>query len=206
MKSMTGRARARRRGSGPAPLWLVSDPVRLPDPCAAAARLPRGAGVLARGLAPAVLARLAVLARRRGLSLLLAGDGRAALAVGAGLHMPDRRPTRGVLPVLAARRRCPGRILLSLAVHGADRAGRIRRLRPDLVFLSPLFATRSHPGAPSLGPLRWAAIARGLGVPAIALGGVTARTMRRVPRQAAGFAAIDGLAPESVAHPPQCLS
>ena len=61
-----------RRGRRLPALWLVSALVRLPDPLAAAARLPRGAGVLARDLAAPVLLRLAALARRRGLVLLVA--------------------------------------------------------------------------------------------------------------------------------------
>ncbi|MBM3594172.1 MAG: hypothetical protein FJX32_16110, partial [Alphaproteobacteria bacterium] len=36
-------------------LWLFSDPSRLPDPRLAMAGLPRGAGVVARGLAPGLL-------------------------------------------------------------------------------------------------------------------------------------------------------
>jgi thiamine-phosphate pyrophosphorylase len=187
-------------------LWLVTDPVRLPDPQAATARLPRGAGVLARGAAPPLLDRLAAMALRRGLALLVAGDGRAALAVRAGLHLPDRRPTMGLLPFLRARRAGAPGALLTIAAHGgAGAAARARRLRPDLVFLSPIFATRSHPGAVALGPLRWLAAARRLGRPAAALGGVAARTASRVPRRAAGLAAIDGLAPQAVAPPPQCL-
>ena len=202
-----------RRGRRLPSLWLVTDAVRLPDPLAAAARLPRGAGVLARDLAPAVLARLAALARRRALVLLVAGDGRAALAVKAGLHLPDRRPARGVLPFLLARRAgVPGAVLALAAHAGARPAARGRRLRPDLAFLSPIFPTRSHPGAPALGPLRWQSVARRLGVPAAALGGVAAATAGRVPRRAAGLAAIDGLAegrraplPQPVAPSPQCL-
>lgn len=184
----------RRRGRCLPALWLVSDPVRLPDPLAAAARLPRGAGVLARGAAPAVLARLAALARRRGLAVLVAGDGRAALSVKAGLHLPDRRPARGLLPFLLARRSgAPGAVLTVAAHGGAAAVARGRRLRPDLAFLSPIFPTRSHPGAPALGPLRWLAAARRLRVPAAALGGVAAATAGRVPLRAAGLAAIDGL-------------
>jgi thiamine-phosphate pyrophosphorylase len=200
---------ARRRGLGRAAvprLWLVTDPVRLPDPLAAASGLPRGAGVLVRGMPPAALARLAGLARRRGLALLVGGQGRVALAARAGMHVPDRRAAAGVVPFLLARRAGAPGALLSLAVHGgAASAARARRLRPDLVFVSPLFATRSHPGAAALGPLRWRAVARRLGVPAIALGGVSAATVARVPRQAAGLAAIDGLAPQAVAGPPHCL-
>ncbi len=183
-----------RRGRRLPALWLVSDPQRLPDPLAAAARLPRHAGVLARGLAAPVLRHLAALARRRGLVVLVAGDGRAALAARAGLHLPDRRAASGVLPFLRARRGgAPGAVLTLAAHGGAAGAARARRLRPDLAFLSPIFATRSHPGAAALGPLRWLAAARRLPVPAAALGGVAAATAGRVPRQAAGLAAIDGL-------------
>lgn len=196
-----------RRGRALPALWLFSDPVRLPDPCAAAARLPRGAGVVARGAAPSVLAALRPLARRRGLMLVVAGDGRAALAARAGLHLPDRRPGRGVLPFLAARRAGAPMAVLTMAAHGsAGAVARVRRLRPDVVFLSPLFPTASHPGAPALGPLRWQAAARRLGRVAVAaLGGVAVRTLARVPRRAAGVAAIGGLAPQAVAPSPQCL-
>lgn len=186
---------ARRRGRALPVLWLVSDPVRLPDPRAAAARLPRGAGVLARGLAAPVLAGLAGVARQRGLRLLIGGDGRAALRHHAGLHLPERRAGRGLLPFLLARRRGVPFAALTLSAHGAAAAtARARRCGADLAFLSPAFATASHPGAPGLGPHRWARLARALPCPAVALGGIATATAARLPRHAAGLAAIGGLA------------
>lgn len=154
-------------------------------------RLPAGAGIIARGAAPATLARLLRLARRRRLLLLVAGDGRAALRLaGAGLHLPDREPpATGLLPFLTARARGAGR-LLSAAAHGRRGLARAGRLRADLVLLSPVFATASHPGQPALGPLRWAALARFAGRPVIALGGISGGRARRLPRRAAGLAAI----------------
>ena len=182
------------RGGKPLPrLWLVSDPVRLPDPRAAAALLPRGAGVLARGAAPGVLAGLARLCRRRGLVLLVGGDGRAALRHRAGLHVPDRAAVRGLLPFLRARRAGAGFALLSVAVHGRAGQARGRRLRADLGFVSPAFPTASHPGAPALGPLRWARLAAGCGRPAVALGGIGPATAGRLGRRPAGLAAIGAL-------------
>jgi thiamine-phosphate pyrophosphorylase len=175
-------------------LWLVSDPVRLPDPRAAAARLPRGAGVLARGLDRAVLDALARLCRQRGLLLLVGGDGRAALRLGAGLHVPDRAPACGLLPFLRARHGGVRFAVLSVAVHGRAGAARGRRLRADLGLVSPAFPTASHPGAPALGPLRWAGLAARSGRPAVALGGVAAGNAARLPwagrGRAAGLAAI----------------
>ncbi|MFM7416733.1 MAG: thiamine phosphate synthase, partial [Alphaproteobacteria bacterium] len=95
--------------------------MRLPDPRAAMMALPRGAGVVARGLAPGLLRPVARLARQRGLHLLVAGDGRAALAMRAGLHLPDRRESRGLLPFLMARRAAPDHLILSMAAHGGQR-------------------------------------------------------------------------------------
>jgi thiamine-phosphate pyrophosphorylase len=183
---------------GVARLWLVSDPVRLPDPAAAALRLPRGSGVLARAVAPAALARLAALARRRGLHLLVGDDARAALRWHCGLHLPDRAPGAGLTAFLAARRRGAPWAMLSVAVHGRAALARSRRVRADLGFVSPAFATASHPGTAALGPLRWSALAGCLGRPAVALGGVAAATAGRLPRggrgRAHGLAAIAALA------------
>jgi len=184
-------------------LWLFSDPLRLPDPRAAMQLLPRGAGVVARGLAPGLLVPVARLARQRGLKLLVAGDGRAARALGAGLHLPDRRGSTGLLPFLIARRATRGHLILSMAAHGGQRgAARARRLQVDCLFLSPLFPTQSHPGAAALGVIRWGALARRSPAPCMALGGITAAQLGVVPRRAAGVAAIGGLAPP-VARLPQ---
>lgn len=176
---------------GPPRRLLLSDPARLPDPSAAARRLPPGAGVLARDMPPAALAALARLCRARRLRLLVAGDGRAALRHQAGLHLPDRRATRFLLPFLAARRAGAPWAMLSLAAHGRAGLARGRRLGADVLLLSPVFPTPSHPGAPALGVLRFAAIAAWAGRPVLALGGMTERRARRVP--AWGFAAIGGL-------------
>jgi len=180
-----------RIGNAPRRL-LLSDPTRLPDPLPAARRLPRGAGVLARDLPELALAALARLCRARGLALLVGGDGRAALRHRAGLHVPDRRVVRGLLPFLATRRRGAAWATLSAAAHGRAGLARGRRLKADWLLLSPVFPTRSHPGATVLGPWRFAALAARAGRPVLALGGMTPALARRVPR-AMGFAAIGGL-------------
>jgi len=151
------------------------------------ARLPKGAAVLLRGAAPEVAARVAKLCRARWLVLLVSGDGRQALRLGAGLHVPDRAATRNLLPFLLNRRGA----WLSAAVHGRAGLVRARRIGADVVLISPAFPTASHPGAPALGPLRWASLARAAGRPAVALGGMSAQAMRRLPRGlAAGWAGI----------------
>ncbi|MFZ4411380.1 MAG: thiamine phosphate synthase [Paracraurococcus sp.] len=193
MRTLEAAARRLKPRPGLPRLYLLGDPQRLPDPRPAAARLPAGAAVIARGLAPEVLAGLARLARRRRLVLLVAAEGRVALRHGAGLHVPDRRGTAGLLPFLLARRQ--RRLLLTAAAHGRAGLTRARRLGADAVLLSPVFPTASHPGAPALGPFRWAALAQAAGRPVVALGGIAGGNAGRLPRRTAGFAAIAGLGP-----------
>ncbi|HZH47484.1 MAG TPA: thiamine phosphate synthase [Roseococcus sp.] len=180
-------------------LWLLSDPVRLPDPRQAMRRLPRGAVVLLRDAAPGIALAVARCCRRLGLRLIVSGDGRLALALGAGLHVPDRRPTRFLCAFLLGRR---GR-LLSVAVHGRRGIARARALRASAALVSPAFPTPSHPGQRGLGPWRWAALACALPCPAIALGGMSAARVRHLPpRWRAGWAGIGAL----VLSGTQCVS
>jgi thiamine-phosphate pyrophosphorylase len=170
-------------------LLLLTDEVRLPDPLAAAARLPRGAGVILRHYgAPdraALAARLAALCRRRGLVLLVAEDWRLAAAVRAdGVHLPERTQRR-----FRVRRGW----LLTAAAHSAPALVRAARLGARAALLSPAFPTSSHPGRPALGPTRFARLAQAAPLPVYALGGVTAARARRL-RAAVGVAAIGALA------------
>lgn len=183
-----GRAVARRRGF-PA-LWLFTDTARLPDPCPAAARLPKGiAGVVLRHDSHpdrvAIGRDLARICRVRRLTLVVAGDVRLAAALGAGVHLrAGRWPS-------ALRR---GGIVTSSAHSLAD-LRRARRNGARLAFLSPAFPTASHPGEPALGACRWARLAGQAGLPVAALGGIAGGTVRRLPRHSCvGVGAIGALA------------
>jgi thiamine monophosphate synthase len=63
----------------------------------------------------------------------------------------------------------------------------------DAVFLSPVFATTSHPSAPPLTPVRAAFIAARAPVPVYALGGVTSRNAALLAPAFSGIAAISSL-------------
>jgi thiamine-phosphate pyrophosphorylase len=58
------------------------------------------------------------------------------------------------------------------------------------VLLSPVFPTRSHPGARTLGRMRFSSLSRSSAIPVIALGGMDRRRMWGLP--AYGWAGIDG--------------
>lgn len=171
-------------------LWLVTDERVAPDALlASAARLPRGeAGILFRHYRTppserrTLFRQMRSIARRRRLALLLAGPARHAAAWGAdGWH--------GQGAGGHARQ-----LLRSMAVHDVRELEAAERAGADLVFLSPLFATRSHPGGRALGRARFAALAHDAKMPVMALGGIQWRHRSMLSGLgASGWAAIDGL-------------
>lgn len=166
------------------PLWLFTDARRLADPRGAIARLPRGlAGVVFRHdddpNRDSLGWDIARICRARRLVLVVAGDVRLAAALGAGVHL------RGGRWPGATRTR---RVLTSSAHCQAD-LHRAARAGARLAFLSPVYATASHPGALSLGPIRWSGLARDAPVAVAALGGIDGNLVRRLPT---GFCASVG--------------
>ena len=194
LAKLARRLKSRRRSALPA-LVLVTDRRRLADALAAARALPAGSAVVLRDYDAAdrtpLARRLALLCRRRRLTLLVAGDWRLAAAVHAdGLHLAEWLvPRRGLW------RRRPG-WLVTAAAHGERALWRARRAGADAALLAPVFATASHPGARTLGAVRFAALARRAPLPVYALGGIDAgRARRLIGSGAAGIAALGALAP-----------
>jgi len=176
-------------------LWMFTDERQGEDLWGALAKLPRGAGVVfrhKRGTAAqrrALFERVYRIARRRRLLLILSGSEHEARRWGAdGAHCRTPSPPRfGTAPAHDLRE-----------IRAAERSG------AAAIFLSPLYKTRSHPGAPSLGPMRFAALARATRLPVIALGGMTPANGAAAMRiGAAGWAGIDAWSSRSariVAH------
>lgn len=182
-------------------LWLFTDAVRLPDPLKAVAALPaRLCGVVFRhdGVAGrAALARmLAQRCRELRVPLAVAGDARLAAAVGAGVHLRGGLAATGP-SMLASRSWLRAKALVTSSAHSRVELRRAWAAGADAVFLSPVLPTRSHPGAPALGVLRWAALAggvsRGRHGAVLALGGIDGEAARRLPRWCGGAAAIGAL-------------
>lgn len=157
-------------------LWLMTDE-RMGDALwDAVRRLPGGTGIVFRHHAtpPAerrrLFARLLRIARAHGLVLVRAGEQRMAGEM--GVH------------------RGRSHQLVTWPVHDGREAKSARRARADVAFVSPVFPTRSHPGAPSLGKRRAERLARTLPMVRVALGGMDGRRFRAL-HGFDGWAAID---------------
>ena len=170
-------------GRQPLPrLWLMTDERQGGGLLDAVARLPEGAGIVFRHYSLDEVARRDLFDRVRAAHpgpLLLAGPADLAERWGAdGSHGPG-----------------PGRGLRSAPVHTYAEIRAAERHGASLLLLSPVYPTRSHPDARTLGLARFAWLARRTPLPVIALGGMNAARGRRVASFGAyGWAGIDAFA------------
>jgi thiamine-phosphate pyrophosphorylase len=143
-------------------IWLLSDARNDAVLELALKRLPRGSGFIFRHYhleghdRRARFKALARLARARGHLVALAGTKAEAKRYGADLAYG---PGGHLAPVHSLRE-----------IAGARRS--------EALMLSPVFATRSHPGARVLGRVRFRQLAARVKVPVIALGGMNPHTAR----------------------------
>jgi thiamine-phosphate pyrophosphorylase len=175
------------------PLVLMTDDERLPNPIGAARALPRGSMVIVRARQSSHRAKLAaelrIVARARGLALLVANDAALADRIGAaGVHLPEAQASDA-----AHFRAVRPRWLIMASAHSLLASARAQRSGANAVLLGPVFTTRSHPGRPVLGGARARLIARQLPGPTYALGGIDGRGGQTLTGFA-GLAAIGALA------------
>lgn len=172
-------------------LWLMTDERQGDALWPAIDALPRGSGIVVRhhNLAGSERRDLAKkvrkAAKRRRLAVILAGTEKETIAVAAdGFH---RRSAH----IGAAR------LIRTIAVHNPRELALAHRIDADLVFLSPVYPTRSHPGGRALGRVRFGLLARRSRIPIIVLGGMTAKRARSLRGFGIyGWAAIGELTPD----------
>lgn len=166
-------------------LWMAID------------RLPRGSGIIVRDYARTFAARAALFGRIRrravagGHIVIRAGPQRLGRGE-AGVHGRDAKRAPGLKSWPAHNRR---------EVVAGIRAG------AAVIFISPVFATRSHPGGRALGPMRAAAMIRPMPRASrrpvfIALGGMNAARFKRLGNLGfAGWGAINGWVQAKITSP-----
>lgn len=155
-------------------LWLMTDERQGDGLMAAVARLPAGAGIVFRHYGLDETERRALFDRvRRAHAGMILLAGQAAAWGADGSH--GRGPGAGF-------RSAPAHDLAE--IRAAETAG------ASLVFLSPVFATGSHPGRVPLGAGQFRALAGATRLPVIALGGMNAERAKGLGG-AYGWAGID---------------
>ena len=155
-------------------LFALTDSNRGPNPIDLIDRLPKTAGLIFRHydmpnrhhLAKSVIRAC----QKRDILCFIAGDIKLSAHLKAdGVHLPEhqlRRPNYG----LSHFKQAGG--LVTAATHSLAAGLLAQKQGVDGVFLSPVFPTKSHVGAPHIGLIRFARVARNLKIPVFALGGI----------------------------------
>jgi len=172
--------------------FYFTDAARGANPLHIAERLPANTGIIFRHYtAPdraSLAGLLAHICRRRQIPLFVASDAALAVKIGAtGCHLPQ-----ALIPRASSIRRTFPQLDISAACHSAQAAHKAQQFSVDMIFLSPIYPTRSHPGAKTLTPMQAARIATTARLPVFALGGITYSRLNQIKSQGfSGFGAID---------------
>jgi thiamine monophosphate synthase len=180
------------------PRIFMTDRHRLPNWQEVLTLLPEGTGVIFRDYdAPdrkKIAELVADICMAQGLILSIAGDPELALGLNAGFHMPEKQAPS----LLRHLSRLPVNAFVTLSVHNMRGLISAKHLPVDAVLISPVFTTNSHSDAATLGPVRFASLAKNSPCPVYALGGMSEARLKRVnsihTSNLVGYAAIDAFA------------
>lgn len=162
--------------------WLMTDERMGDQLWQTIDQLPEGGGIVFRHYSLAAEERLALGRKIAG----LAGAKRQIMAVGRSTVLAQTLDARLVHNPAAT-----STLPFSLSVHNEEEARKARARGAAVVFVSPVFPTRSHPDAPALGIREACRLADLAGCPAIALGGMDADRFQSIDAVFHGFGGID---------------
>ncbi len=136
----------------------------------------------------ALASSVRVLTARYGARLMIHSQADIAKAVNAdGVHVD----ASSIPEISRIKAWLNHKMLVSASCHSKEELGLAQCQGADFAFLSPVFPTQSHPGAPSLGAEKFLEISAQMHMPIIALGGIDKENKNRL--QGAGLATMGGI-------------
>jgi len=179
------------------PLFLMTDAKRLLDPSRYIALLPKGSGIIVRHFQDAekikLIKKIKPLCQKHQIKLYVSDAVHMALTHQLdGVHFSEQAVKK--IAGCGFLRRVKPKLLYSAACHSARAAQAAKRVGLDIIFISPVFPTQSHPGAASLGAWQFHRLSRTTPLKPYGLGGINAKTAQRlITSKACGFAGIGSL-------------
>ncbi len=174
-------------------LWFFTDHERNPEPYNILNQLPKNTGIVFRDYnakrRKKMALKMADFCNKNKLILLIAGDTKLALEVGAsGVHIPEYNKFN--LPYLKPNK--PNWIV-SASVHNQHMLKKVTSFGVNIIFLSPIFYTSSHPYGKTLGIHNLRRLTKEFSIFSIALGGINKNSISKLNGSGInGIAAISG--------------
>jgi len=132
--------------------------------------------------------KLRILTKNQAARLIIHSHADIAKAVDAdGVHV-DAQSIQEIKPI---KQWLDGDYLVSASCHDEGELKHAENQGADFCFLSPVFPTQSHPGAPCLGAEKFLALASSVHIPVIALGGIEPDVLAQL--QGHGVATMGGI-------------
>lgn len=186
---MAARAAQRAVGPGLPPVFVLTDPERMPDPIRVAESLPGSWAMIYRHFGADERERVATALRQvtleRHCRLLIAADPDLALQVGAdGVHWPERLRR-------SARRWTARFSLMTTSSHSRHGVSRIDPSVFQATLVSTVFPSESPSASESMGAIRFRSLVARATIPVFGLGGVSPATAGAIA-PVAGLAMVDG--------------
>ena len=169
-------------------LWYFTDEDKTKDIINILHRLPTYSGIVLRNYCSkdrrTIIKNVLRMAKRKNFTVLMASHPRAHGNIN-GLHLPKWE--------YKCRRNTKGQII-SVSAHSLKDKRKIINTKADIIFLSSVFHTNSHPKRKHLGIIRFGLLARNLARPVIALGGINNKNIKKLKHfPISGVAAIESL-------------
>ena len=169
-------------------LWLFTDDIKTQNFQKFLAKIPQNSGIVIRNYLSEdrlkIIESIRRNSKRKNLTLLI-GEKSNRIRDISGLHLPKW---------YYQKRKINKKQILSISAHGIIDKRRIINSKADLIFLSPIFRTSSHPNSRPLGTIKFGLIARQFSKPVIALGGINKNNIKKLKNlPIEGVAGIDFL-------------
>ena len=169
-------------------LWYFTDKDKTKDIINTLSGLPTYSGIVLRNYCSkerkTIIKNVLRIAKRKNFMVLMGSHPRVHGNIN-GLHLPKweykcRRNTK--------------KQIVSVSAHSLKDKRKIINTKADIIFLSSVFHTNSHPKRKHLGIIRFGLLARSLARPVIALGGINNKNIKKLKHfPISGVAAIEAL-------------
>ena len=169
-------------------LWFFTDEIKTKNIPEILLKLPRLSGVVIRNYSSPdrekIIKSSSRISKRKNFFILV-GQNCQSYGNINGIHLPKWHNQI---------RKKHKKHIISISVHGMKDVRKVINSRADIIFLSSVFRSSSHPEINPLGIIKFGLIARNLCKPVIALGGINDSNIKKLKISPInGIAAIDSL-------------
>ena len=154
-------------------VWFLTDSIKTKTPLETSRKLPANSGILIRSYniqnKEIIIKNIINLKKRKLHTVLVSGRYKSHSNVD-GAHLPSWLNSSFFI----------NKKLISMSAHGARDIRKSINIKADIIFISSVFDTTSHPGGKSIGVIKLGLMAKLFKKPVIALGGINNNNISRL--------------------------